>query len=121
MPPKILYTPLWYYDFCSLVGSNGEYRQIDVQREVPGLCSGSVVVYMEVGFDYSQKPARPCYTGKYLVRKVIESIGGFYGLKEGHIAILLKPLDTEPPEIEDTVDKMIDRFNKEGGYIPFPL
>jgi hypothetical protein len=122
MDMRTVFVSCWYFNFESLAQEK-DFRLIDVQKDVPDLRTGSLIVYMEVAFDYSATPPRPHYSGKYLIRRVSQSIRKFDGIKDNYVILLLdaSPIPTKTiREISAEVHKRAKEFDKSGGHIPLP-
>jgi len=117
------YLTTWDFAYKEIAGDCGEtdWRRVDFQKDDEFFVTGNVIVYVEFGFPETleEKPRKPRYSGKFVVRKIKQTIRRQRGIEKGFVVVLLEETDVTP-EISKSVTDIIDTYTKDGGLIPLP-
>ena len=124
----IEYLTIFGFDFKEIFGDCDEvdWKRVDFRKDKPGYKTGNTLVYIEIDFP-AREPGKdvkkPEYSGRFIARKVKQTIRNHPGITKGYAAILLEESDHTPGlflEIGEEVKNIIAKYEKEGGLIPLP-
>jgi hypothetical protein len=124
----IEYLTIFGFDYKEIAGECGEsdWKRVDFRKDKPVYKTGNIIVYLEIDFP-PRKPGedvkKPTYSGKFVARRIKQTVRKHPGLNPQWVAILLEEIDTTletHEEIKKEVKSIIDKFEKEGGLIPLP-
>jgi len=121
---EVKYITSWGFAYREVSGESAEssWRRIDFQQDNPAFKTGNVIVYIE--FDFPPKKAgeaakKPTYSGKFIARKIKQTIRTQKGIAKGYVAILLKKTKLTRA-MKKEARGIIDKYAKEGKLIPLP-
>jgi hypothetical protein len=120
---EITYLTSWGFAYRELAGEvEVNCRWVDFQKDDAAYKTDNLIVYLEFDFPpvkEGEKVGKPKYSGRYLVRKITQTIRTQKGIEKGYVAILLE--EAQPTkEIKKEVNRIIKKYEKEGGLIPLP-
>ncbi len=116
--------PDWHY--IEIAGEHpviSGSRRIDVQPDDPLLDWRNIVVYLEFHMPDRKNPddTRPQgYTGRFLIRKIAQSMRGYPGILPRAVMLLLEeyaPTETEMTMIKEQVTDLLVRAERVGGIL----
>ena len=117
--------PTWGFAYKEISGECGEvdWRRVDFYKDDPIFRTGNVLVYIEFDFP-PRKPGEnvkaPGYSGKFVVRKIKQTIRDQPGIMKGYVAMLLEETESNA-QITKEVAKIIAKHEKVGGLISLPV
>jgi hypothetical protein len=124
----IEYMTIFGFDYKEIAGECGQtdWKRVDFRKDKPFYKTGNILVYIEIDFparEPGEDVKKPQYSGRFVSRRVKQTIRNHPGITKGYVAILLEETDyTEELllQIRKEVKKIIAKYKKEGGLIPLP-
>jgi len=120
----IEYLTIFNFDYQEIAGECGEidWKRVDFRKDKPVYKTGAILVYLDFNFPPcapGEAVKKPQYSGKFVVRRVKQTVRNHPGITTGFVAMLLEETESTK-KIEKEVSKIIAKYAKEGGLIPLP-
>jgi hypothetical protein len=125
---EIKYLTIFGFDYKEISGDCGEidWKRLDFRKDKPIYKTGNVIVYLEIDFpprDPGEDAQKPEYSGRFVTRRIKQTVRNHPVLQKGYVAILLeefKHTDESLVAIRQEVKNIIAKYKQEGGLIPLP-
>jgi hypothetical protein len=114
---KINYLTIWDFAYKELSGEN--WRKIDFQEDNASFMVDNLIVYIELTRPQKDSTEKPKYSGKFLIRKIKQTVRRHSGIKPGFVALLLEEAKITS-QIEQKIANILTDFNKYGTLISPP-
>jgi len=121
---EIEYLTIFNFDYREIAGECGEidWKRVDFRKDKEVYKTDNIMVYIDFDFP-PHKPGedvkKPQYSGKFVARRIKQTVRNHPGITKGFAAILLEETETTK-EMKKEVKKIIAKYKKEGGLIPLP-